>query len=213
MENKRLYVLVIAAIVGLVLILPASAAISFQKYTPTGTIFKPVATPTPVIPVKNISVINQPESVTWIQIPIDPQISSKFFNTSIPIYKSLISNPIATPALLVDKNKIIVTVWNQDHTQTVPGTTITFFQYIFHKQSGEGERQGFSGKVIATGVTDSNGRLTVVLPDTGGNKVEIDAKTPVFSENGEMVCYYGTQYLSYQTRFQEVILNTRVIVQ
>jgi hypothetical protein len=89
----------------------------------------------------------------------------------------------------------------------------TFFQYIFPKQSGAGESQGFTDKVIATGVTDSNGRLTVVLPDTDGNKVEIDAKSPVFSKNGEMVCYYGTQYLSYQTHFQEVILNTRVIVQ
>jgi hypothetical protein len=65
--------------------------------------------------------------------------------------------------------------------------------------------------VIATGVTDSNGRLMVVLPDTGGNKVEINAKSPVISENGELVYYYGFQWLSYQTHFQEVILNTRVI--
>jgi hypothetical protein len=62
MEKKHLYVLVIAAIFGLMMILPASAVILYPKYTPiSNTMFKPVAIKIPSVPTKNITETIQPQ--------------------------------------------------------------------------------------------------------------------------------------------------------
>ncbi len=213
MEKKHLYVLVIAAIFGLMLILPASAAISFQKYSPTGnTMYKPVATPIPSFPFKNVPVIVQPQLIPWkqtpggSQIPVSPGLFNKSaiintFPTGIPIYlpKSI------RPSFFT----VTLTVWNADHTKTVPGASVEFIE-TWSNSGGVPSGVEICAMQIATGTTDSNGKLTTnihINPDA--DVVTIQAKGPVISENGEQVYISVLKFYRYKSHSIDIPLDER----
>jgi hypothetical protein len=219
MEKKHLYVLVIAAIVGLMLILPASAAISFQKNTPiANTMFKPIPIKIPSVPIKNISVIDQPQLIPSIQKPVDLQIpvSPRLFNNSALIHTVPAEVPINLAVPIHLPFTVTVTVWNADHTHTVPDASITFYKFIFPEQHNNGpnyiESQGFWAELIATGKTNSNGKLSIKLI-TGGDKVKVNAISPVVNENGELITYSGGEMLAYESHSLDITLNSRNRVQ
>jgi hypothetical protein len=223
MEKKHLYVLVIAAIVGLVLILPASAAISFQKYTPTGnTLFKPVVTPSPSVPFKNFPVFIQPELI----------YRDKSSTTNFPIFTHstlyrgpFLIKPVQTITPDADPGNyfaedpffITITVWDKDHTQTISDASLTFQKIIVPEQKGEAILNGFSTKLIATGKTDANGQFTIGIHQED-NPSQVSAQGPVFLENGVMVFYsHPSQWISYGLFVPEhemdIVLDQRQVVQ
>jgi hypothetical protein len=224
MEKKHLYVLLIAAILGLMLILPASAAISFQKYTPiSNTILKPVAIRIPSIPIKNVSGPVQPLLIPWKQTPINSQIfkPAKFNSSAFQI------RPVPTVIPVSDTFEGqprdtwwgTVTVWNKDHTHTVPDTSIKFYALIAPEVhcSADGlscsQNQGFISKLIGEGKTNSNGKLSIDLFTGGERLIKANAVGPVLSEDGEQVYYSGGGDLSYESHNLDITIWFRNIVQ
>ncbi len=173
--------------------------------------FKPIATPTPAIPVKNVPVINQPESVPWTQTPLDPQIfkPSKFNRsaliTKVPIGIPLYSPLPTRPSLFT----LTVTVWNADHTQTVPGASVEIIE-TWSNSGGPIGGVEICAMPIATGETDSNGKFSTTIhlnPDA--DVVTIQAKGPEITENGEQVYYFGSEILSYKSHSIDIPLDQR----
>jgi hypothetical protein len=220
MEKKHLYVLVIAAIFGLMLILPVSAAISFQKYTPTGnTIFKPVATLIQSVPLKNVPVTVQPQLISWPQTPVDLQIfKTSKFNSSASLFRPV---PMVTPVPDNNEEKppdswwITVTVWNRDHTYPVPDVFVKFEKfstYITCSNCPIGTKIGYTIAItpIATGKTDSNGKISILVHDNSGDQIWITAIGPVVTENGEQVTYSGFQSVNYiEPHILDITLDSR----
>jgi hypothetical protein len=221
MKKNHLFILVITAIVGLMLVLPASAEISFHKYTPvSSTMVKPAAIRIPSVPIKNSSETIQPQLIPWKQTPLNPQ----FFKPGT--YNRSGSQNQHVPTVIPVSGKTqgqprdtwwgTVTVWNKDHSGTVPGASVTFYKFIFPEQHNSGpyysESQGFRGVLIATGTTDPAGKLSINL-FTGGYRIKAVARSPVISEDGEQVYYSGAGDLSYESHTLDISLTGRNKVQ
>jgi hypothetical protein len=163
----------------LILILPASAAISFQKYTPgANTIFKPIPIRIPSIPIKNISVIDQPQLIPSTQKPVDLQIpvSPRLFNNSALFHTVPTEIPINLAVPIQLPFTITVTVWNADHTKTVPGASVEFIE-TFRNSGGIPSGGEIFTTQLATGTTDSKGKLsTNIQIKPYGDRVTIVAK-------------------------------------
>jgi hypothetical protein len=224
MEKKYLYVIVIAAIFGLMLVLPASAAISFQKYTPiSNTMLKPVATRIPSVPVKNVSGPVQPLLIPWTQIPVNSKIfkPAKINSSGFQIHPVPTVIPVANNIDGQPRNTWwgTVTVWNKDHSNTVPDTTVKFYALIAPEVhcSDDGlscsQNQGFISKLIGEGKTNSNGKLSIDLFTGGERLIKVNAAGPVISENGEQVYYSGGGDLSYESHSLDISLKSRNKVQ
>jgi hypothetical protein len=223
MEKKHLYVLAIAIVFGLMLVLPASAAISFQKYTPiSNTMLKPVAIKIPSIPLKNVSGPVQSLLIPWTKTPVNSQFfkPAKYNRSSFQVQHVPTVIPVSDHFEGQPRDTWwgTVTVWNKDHTNTVPDASVTFYALIGPEPhcSDDGsscsQTQGFYSKVIATCNTDSNGKLSVNL-FTGGYRVKAVAKSPVISGDGEQVYYSGGGDLSYESHSLDISLKSRNKVQ
>jgi len=212
MEKKRLYVPMIAVVFVLILILPASAAISFQKYTPdANTMFKPIPIRIPSIPIKNISVIDQPQLIPSIQKPVDLQIpvSPRLFNNSALVHRVQTEIPINLAVPIQLPFTVTVTVWNADHSKTVPGASVEFIE-TFSNSGGIPSGGEIFTTQLATGITDSKGKLSTNLQiKPYGDRVTIVARGPVISENGEQVHYSGSQMLSYKSKSIDITLDRK----